>query len=751
MGEAYPSHKGGEKLEETVEASVHGVINRVIHVSADRTFYIMSMLTDDKNYITILGPLFGLKEKDEITVWGTVERHPRYGYQLKVNRWEKPVPTTADQVREFLVSSLVKGAGKTTAKRIVDKLGPDALNAILEGGPETLHGIKGISKKNAERIYRSLHETFEIQRIVMQLSAFGLTPKLAIRAYQHFGSSVVEMVRQNPYCLTRVSLIAFHRADEIARRLGLSPDNPNRIKAAIRYSLEEAASSGHCYLPVDELAEKSLNVLNHDEANLNLSHVYAQIGQDEDIIIDDNCVYLKPFYVAESSVAEKVKQLSGNTGTRIPQNKIETQVKKYEIANQIRLAPEQKEAIYKIFQHDFLILTGGPGTGKSTTVNAIIQVYNKLKNSAEILLAAPTGRASRRLAEITGRDAATIHRMLEIVPGAKPVYNSQNPLPADLVVIDEVSMLDIMLSRLTFNAIGHGTKVLLVGDADQLPSVGPGNVLHDLLQTDIPSVQLNKVFRQAAESQIITNAHRVNNGQPVSVDHSKGDFYFLRRENPADILKAIVASFKRFIELGYTVDDIQVLTPMKRGIIGTTELNKTLQAILNPPAPGKTELVRGGTTFRAGDKVMQIKNNYDKQIFNGEVGTVKGVIDLYDREGNPSGKGLVVKYQTEHITYSNDELDQITLAYAITTHKSQGGEWPIIITPVSTQHYIMLARNLLYTAITRAKQKVVLIGTEAALNIAINNDKVLRRYTGLTERLLNSKSHASPIIHPAAN
>lgn len=717
--------------------NLKGTVTRIIHSSPDDTFHIMSLQASDKTRVTILGSLFGVKENEELEIWGTAEQHKEYGYQIRVTRWEKPMPNTTDQVREFLESSLVKGVGKVTAKRIAEKLGPDALNIILENGPEALHGIRGLSKKNAEKVYNSLHETFDIQRVVMQLNDFGLKPQMAIRAYQHFGSSVVEMIRHNPYCLTEVNLIGFQRADEIAAILGISPQSPYRINAAILYTLEEAsAKEGHCFLTIEQLVQRCFKLLNHTGNHVAHLHIYPLIGKDENTVVEGHNIYLKRLYIAECVVGKKIKLLASRPGMRIPPSKIEANIKKYELVNRIKLAPEQRDAVHQIFNTNFLILTGGPGTGKSMTVNAIINVFRFLGNTPKILLAAPTGRASRRLAELTGMDAATIQRMLGVRPGEGVLYNAQNPLDADLVVIDEASMLDISLSKLTFEAISPTTKVLLVGDSDQLPSVGPGNVLRDLIHTDIPSVRLTKIFRQAQESQIVTNAHRVNHGQYITADHSKGDFYFIKRENPADIAKTIVISFARFMQLGYDPHDIQVLTPMKRGEIGTIELNRVLQETINPPSPTKQEITRGHTTFRVGDKVMQIKNNYDKEVFNGEVGTVVGITTVYDADGKATNKkGLLVAFNQDTITYKYDELEQLVLAYAITTHKSQGGEWPIIISPVSTQHYNMLARNLVYTAITRAKQKVALIGTDKALGIAINNNRIAQRNTMLSERI----------------
>jgi exodeoxyribonuclease V alpha subunit len=417
---------------------------------------------------------------------------------------------------------------------------------------------------------------------------------------------------------------------------------------------------------------------------------------------------------------------------------IDTAIKDYQVRSKIVLAEGQREAIRKLFTENLLILTGGPGCGKTASVKAVIDVYQRLNPVASIALAAPTGRASRKLTEVTGLDAATIHRLINFRPGEEPEFNESNPLEADLLIVDEISMMDIQLADLLFRAINpHQTKVLLVGDQDQLPSVNPGNVLKDMLDAGVPHVRLTEVFRQAQNSQIVTNAHRINKGESIVIDPAKQDFYFIQREKPEEIAATIRNSVVRFTQLGYTAADILVLSPMKKGPIGTEELNRVLQETLNPSAPHKEEIAVGKTVFRVGDKIIQTKNNYAKEVFNGDIGTIDRIDYLLDKEGQVTvEKGLYCTINGQVVTYTKEELHELQLAYSITIHKSQGGQAPIVIIPVSTSHYIMLARNLIYTGITRAESKVVLVGTKKALQIAIKNNKIVARNTRLTKRIV---------------
>jgi exodeoxyribonuclease V alpha subunit len=721
-------------LEEQFHAE--GAVTRYIYQSDD---FHVALFVYDSDQVIIAGNLYGLSINEKITVHGEWTVHSKYGRQIKVSYWERPVPTTEEQVIAFLSSGLVKGVGPVTAQKIVKELGPEAIDTILESGPVVIQGIKGLKKK-AQQIYESLQETLEIQNIMKQLLPLGLTPKTAHKAYKKFGRAAVEIIKNNPYCLIELERIGFSRADEMAKKLGVPMDSPQRIEAAVNYVLDQAISQGHCYLPMVELVELSSHLLNQEEEHVQphqVTEAAKRMVTNGALVLDNDAVFLKKLYRAEIAVAEKIKMLlRSQNGTRVPESKIEKWIKEYELANGIRLAPEQKQAVVEMMSSDFMVITGNPGVGKTTVVKAILNIYQRSNPSAKVLLAAPTGRASRRMSELTGMDACTIHKMMGFTPDSSaPRYNSQNPLPCDLLVVDEVSMLDIHLARHLFDAIGEETKVLLVGDKDQLPSVGPGNVLNDLLAAEVPCVKLTKIFRQAAESQIILGAHCINNGKVFTPDHSRDDFYFIKKEEPEDIAQMVKRCVVRLLKTGFSIDDIQVLSPMKKGVIGTVELNKSLQEIINPSGYGKPEIRRGNTIFRVGDRVLCTKNDYDKNVFNGETGVIEQIID---EEGAVE---LKIKFNgSGSVEYARDELDEIDLAYAMTIHKMQGSEAKVVIIPVSTSHYIMLARNLLYTGVTRARERVVLIGTKKAYHIAVKNDKITRRNTKLAERLKSQES-----------
>jgi len=696
-------------------------------------------LQHDNDQVIITGDLYGLGVNEKIAVHGEWTVHPKYGRQIKISYWERPIPTTEEQAIAFLSSGLVKGVGPATAQKIVKELGSGAIEEILNKGPAVIEDFKGLKKK-ALQIYESLQETLEIQNIMKQLLPLGLTPKTAHKAYRKFGRAAVEVVKRNPYCLIELDHIGFGRADDMAKKLGVPMDLPQRVEAAVCYMLDQAVNQGHCYLPMDELVELSIKLLNREEEYVQPHQVLEtvkRIGVNGALALDGDAVYLKSLYIAEIAVAEKIKALlRSKNGTRVPESKIEKWVKEYELANCIRLAPEQKQAVVEMMNSDFMVITGNPGVGKTTVVKAVLYVYQRSNPSSEILLAAPTGRASRRMSELTGMDACTVHKLLEFTPDKPaPQFNSQNPLPCDLLIVDEISMLDMRLAKHLFDAISEKTKVLLVGDKDQLPSVGPGNVLNDLLAAGVPCVKLAKIFRQAAESQIIIGAHHINNGKTFMPDHSRGDFYFIEKEDPEDIARMVKKCVARLLQTGYSINDVQVLSPMKKGVLGTVELNKSLQEIINPSGFGKPEIRRGSTIFRVDDRVLCTRNSYEKDVYNGEAGVIEQIID---REGIVT---LKIKFNgSDSIEYARDELDEVDLAYAMTIHKMQGSEAKAVIMPVSTSHYVMLARNLLYTGVTRARERVVLIGTKKAYNIAVKNDKIARKNTRLAERLKERES-----------
>ncbi len=556
--------------------------------------------------------------------------------------------------------------------------------------------------------------------------------KTIIKAHKKFGAATVGLIKKNPYILMDVDSIGFKTADEIAKRFGVAPDSTGRIGGAIKYSLKEATqNNGHCFVTIEDLTKSTLKVLNEKEGLVGEEQVKSVLGilAQNDLVIDEGVVYFPFLYLAEVALADRVKFLAGKKGTRVPD--IDRYIKGYEIFNKIKLADEQKQAVTGILGNDIFIITGGPGVGKTTSVKTIIDIYKRLNPEAEVLLASPTGKASRRLSEVTGMEASTIHRLLGFVPGqTTPEFNRNNPLPCDLLVVDEGSMLGLRLAKLLFDAVGETTKVLLVGDADQLPSVDPGNVLRDMLSADVPCVRLETIFRQASESQIVVGAHIINKGKPFYPDHSKGDFFFIEKEEPEQITNMIVKSVERLLKTGYGMDDIQVMSPIKQGPVGAIELNKRLQQLINPPREGQKEIIKGSTTFRVGDKVICKKNNYDKGIFNGETGVV---IRLSKEEDEING--LVIRFTDREVVYLRNELQEIDLAYCITTHKSQGSEFKVALMPLTTAHYIMLMRTLLYTGLTRAKERIVLVGTKKAMNIAVRNNSQAKRNTKLAGRI----------------
>lgn len=721
-------------MEDMKVSDLTGTVKHIIYRSEDETFTVARLKTGEET-ITIVGALCGIQREQEIRIWGTYKKHPKYGHQIQVERFEILLPSGRDQIINYLVAN-VRNVGEKRATAIVEQLGEDCLKKIVEQGPGILAEVNGIGEGQAEEIYQSLAQNLELQYVLSELLPYGLTANMAVKAYQAWGFSAVSAVKLNPYLLAEIASIGFFRADLIAKNMGIPADSLYRLQAALKHLLVEAEGQGHCFLPRDELLTQIQSLLNQKEDELRLKHQEALeiLLHNRELAMDGERVYLRRLFDAEEKVARQVRRLCYPKPTA-SEEKIRHCLEMFEIETGLELAEEQKLAVRTVMETGLCILTGGPGTGKTLTVNAVIAVLRMLNAEAEVLLASPTGRASQNLADITGEEAGTIHRLLGFRPGEGPEYDAANPLDCDLLVIDEVSMLDISLAAMLFAAIDPvKTRVLLVGDADQLPSVGPGNVLQDLIDAGVPTVRLTYIFRQAASSQIVSNAHRVNRGENLVIDHHKGDFYFLEHDDPEAIALIIKKAALRFIELGYSIKDLQVLSPMHKGPIGTRALNNLLQAALNPPHPQARQIQIGQTIYREGDRVMQLKNNYNKQVFNGDVGFITEII-LPDEETEQE-LTVLVEVRGEIVEYSRDELlEELSLAYCMTVHKAQGGEVPIVIMPVSTQHYFMLARNLLYTAITRAKEKVVLVGTKKALARATANNKITLRYTALAEKI----------------
>lgn len=733
-------------MNDVKRISSRGSIQYFIHPKdgvrySDNNFGIAHWQPDNgSDSFTIKGNLFGLNKKEQVEIHGQWEAHPKYGDQFAIEYWERPLPKTEDQIAAFLASKFVKGCGKKRAELIVQHLGDQALQRIMDEGAVCLDGIKGIGSKNAIKISESIKSNFEVQQVMVALLPYGISSDTVTKMYKQWGAECVDIVRRNPFKLTEIRLIGFLKADEIAGTVGIPPDSPYRLNAALHFVLNEMCyGGGHCYIPEGELLDRTKELLkNVDEEDI-LTELQLMTAHEQ-VIMEDGKVYPKYLYVYENKLAHKLACMTNRAGvamSKLDHTMQELNIREYQFRNGIVLAEEQREAIREMFQQQLLIVTGNPGTGKTTVVKAMIEVFNKQNTKARIGLCAPTGRASRKLGELTGLESETIHMMLGFRPGADPMFGEDMPLPYDLIIVDEVSMKDLQLAYYFFQAVGSNTKVILIGDSDQLPSVGPGNVLHDMIAAGIPHVRLTEIFRQAQESQIVMNAHRINRGEPIVVEKKKEDFFFIDQGDSYQIASLIVRSVLRFLEKGYKLEDILVLSPMKKGVIGTEELNRELQAALNPPAEAKVELAMGERIFRQGDKIIQVRNDYNKKVLNGDIGVVKETTFLLNEQGEPTDEmGLVCEFQGREVTYSKSHLKDIWLAYAITIHKAQGGQAPVVIMPVSSSHYVMLARNLIYTGLTRAERVCVMIGTRKALNIAVCNNKLQKRNTGLMERIL---------------
>lgn len=715
-----------------------GKITRILYRNDD--FLIAILKTKEGEDIKIIGNIYGVDKNEQITIKGGWETHPKFGRQLMVESWERPIPQTEEQVLAFLSSPMVKGCGKKTARNIVNKLGKNALEIITKEKESCLSNIKGLGKSRSKQIVQSVVGTFELQKIISQLLVYGITAPMAIKAYKEYGSNTAEVIMKNPYELTNLNLVGFQKADEIARRIGIMPTSGYRIEACLKYVLKKMCfEKGHTYILKKDLLHETNLALNH---NANPSEIVSDVeledclfcSEEKFVVIEDDCIYPTFLFKHEQALAGKLSKMMGSRlGRGVPNFK--KHIRKYQKKHGIVLAEKQRYAIQRLFEKNLLVLTGGPGTGKTTVIRIMVDIYRKMYPEHTIRLVAPTGRASRKLSEVTGLEASTIHRLIGYQKGKQPLYNKDNRLPCNLLIIDEMSMVDVILANNLMQALSNDTKVLFVGDTDQLPSVAPGNVLRDLINSGIPTVTLTEVFRQAQESQIINNAHKVNRGKSLFIDQEKDDFFFISQENPEKIAKLIVKSALRFIELGYSISDILVLSPMKNGVVGTIALNEMLRNKLNPSQPDKKEWKVGQKLYRRGDKVIQMKNNYDKDVFNGDLGIV---VDI-TKEKNNNGKWmdiLKVNYTGKVVTYTKDDLKELDLAYSITIHKSQGGEAPIVIMPITTSHYIMLARNLIYTGMTRAKEKLVFIGTHKAIDIAIKNNKITKRNSSLAKKVI---------------
>ncbi|MDA8091874.1 MAG: ATP-dependent RecD-like DNA helicase [Nitrospiraceae bacterium] len=719
---------------------IKGQIERITFYNEENGYTIAKMKAGGRHdLVTVVGNLLSVSAGEVLKLKGQWKNHPKFGEQFEVASYESVVPATVKGIEKYLGSGLIKGIGPVMARRLVTKFGLETLN-VIEGETARLSEVDGIGEKRIEMIKKAWDDQKEIRDVMVFLQGHGVSPAYAAKIYKQYAKESINIVQENPYRLaTDIFGIGFITADKIAEQLGIAKDSQIRAEAGILYVLHQLSDEGHVYYPYESLIEECKKVLGLERDVI--VKAFGSIAEDRKIIIEDlnageftennKAVYLAKFHVCETGVAARLKGLMQfpKQLRAFDKDKALEWVQK---ELKINLAENQKQAILEAIDKKVMVVTGGPGTGKTTIINSIIRIYRRL--GQRVLLAAPTGRAAKRMSEATGHEAKTVHRLLEFSPKeGRFKKDENNPLGADLVVIDEVSMMDTVLMYQFLKAVPRDATLVLVGDVDQLPSVGAGNILKDIIDSGrIPTVRLNEIFRQAKESLIVVNAHRVNNGHMPVTDKTGAsiqDFYFFQTEEPEQALLKIIELCKEKIprKFGFKpVDDIQVLTPMHRGVIGAANLNTELQKHLNTSAD---ELIRGGKSLKAGDKVMQIRNNYDKEVYNGDIGRIKKI----DREEQE----VVVDYDGRTVPYEYSELDEIVLAYAVSIHKSQGSEYPAIVMPILTQHYILLQRNLLYTGITRGKRLVVLVGTKKAMAIAIKNDKPQKRYTRLRERLLN--------------
>jgi len=727
-----------------------GHIERVTFSSEESAFFVCKLkVKGEKDLVTIVGNMVNPIPGEVVELKGQWILHPKFGNQLQVNQYKTLVPATQLGIQKYLGSGLIKGIGPVMAKRIVKRFGIKSLD-IIEKSIEKLSLVEGIGKKRVEMIQQAWEEQKEVRSVMLFLQSQGVSTAYAAKIFKTYGQDAIHIVKENPYRLARdIFGIGFITADSIAEKLGMEKHAPQRIEAGIEYLLHKLADEGHvCYpyndlcLKVQEMLEVEKQIVlkavaNSFQANrIVIENVTESTNEDvnEDIgggQKSDKLVFLNKYHVCETGIAVNFKRVENSCKSvrKIDLNKAMEWVKD---RIKITLAKKQEEAVKKSLKEKVLIITGGPGTGKTTIINAIIKILKKAK--AKILLAAPTGRAAKRMSETTWTRAQTIHRMLDYsMKEAGFKKNDKNQLKCDVLIIDEASMIDTILMHHLLKAVPKEATLIFVGDVNQLPSVGPGNVLNDLIESNTFSVvELDTIFRQARKSLIIVNADRINKGlfPVVANDNKKGDFYFVQKQEPEEVLKTILDLVKIRIPNKFNVDpidDIQVLTPMHKGLVGAFNLNQELQKILNT---NTIKIQRGNREFKISDKVMQIRNNYDKHTYNGDIGRIVD-INFIDQK-------VQINFDDRDVEYDFSSLDEIVHAYAISIHKSQGSEYPIVIIPVVTQHYILLQRNLIYTAVTRGKKLVVLVGTKKALAMAINTVKSFKRHTRLWHRLKQS-------------
>ena len=676
------------------------------------------------NLVTLTGSLLDVPVGSVLLVDGDWRVDPRYGQQFVAQSWTEVMPATIYGIEKYLGSGLIKGIGPVYAKAIVSRFGLETID-VIENDIERLLEVPRLGRKRMEKIRESWEKQKDIKEVMVFLQGYGVSTAFAAKIYRKYEKDSIAKVKENPYQLADdIWGIGFKTADGIASKMGYEKNDPRRCRSGILYTLNELAEEGHVYAEPEQLVDAAVKLLDAGESPVR--QALASMIEANDVVSDNEVIYLSPFYHAENGSAKRLQSLLSDTSLFNADIAAEPEAKYGDKPGDIVYDEVQLAAIQKALDSKVMVLTGGPGTGKTTTTQGIIAAFKARHMS--ILLAAPTGRAAKRMTEATGMEAKTIHRLLEYNPMDGYKRNDANPMDGDALIVDECSMIDILLFYNLMKAIPSNMRLILVGDIDQLPSVGAGNVLRDIIDSQqIPVVRLTRIFRQAQSSRIVMNAHAINAGQFPNIKNGLDtDFFFIGQEDADDIVKLIIGLVRDRLpkKYGYPAKEIQVLTPMQRGTVGAGNLNIELQNALNPSGPS---LARGGYTFRQGDKVMQIRNNYDKNVFNGDIGYITAV-DTNERT-------LSVTFDNRVVEYDITELDEIVLAYAVTIHKSQGSEFPVVVMPVTMKHYVMLQRNLIYTGITRAKKICVLVGTTKALAYAIRNNTVSKRNTKLKERL----------------
>jgi exodeoxyribonuclease V alpha subunit len=713
---------------------IAGLVERVTFFNPESGFAVLRVeVRGQREPVTVIGSLPSVSAGEWLTADGWWVRDKEHGLQFKAKILKTIPPTTNEGVERYLASGFVKGIGPVLAKKLVAGFGADVL-AVIGNDPAKLETVDGIGPKRRERIAHAWNESIQIREIMLFLHSHGVSTGRAVRIYKTYGEQAIQKVRENPYTLAKdIYGIGFATADQIAHSVGIPKDSQNRSRAGIDHVLLGATSDGHCALPLEKLKVAAVKLLEVPEETVeqSLSHMLTSGSLLLEEIDGEPLIFMPHLRRAENGIAVKVKRLA-TAQVAYPTIDMEKAMAWCEQRTGKTLAPSQRAALKIVLATRAAIITGGPGVGKTTLVNSVLLILRAKK--VKCLLCAPTGRAAKRLTETTGLEAKTIHRLLEVDPATgRFVRNEDKPLECDLLIVDETSMVDVLLMHALLRALPQNAGLIMVGDVDQLPSVGPGNALRDLIESGVvPVVRLTEVFRQAASSKIVINAHLIRQGQmpELRTAESGSDFYFVERDTPEEMAATLIKLIQDRMPTRLRLDpirDIQVLCPMNRGSIGVRALNTTLQAALNPARPGESVAERFGWRFRVRDKVIQTENDYKKEVFNGDIGIIERI--------DPVEQELSIRFDDRLVKYDFGELDEVSLAYAVTIHKSQGSEFPAVVMPVAMQHYMLLQRNLIYTGITRAKQLLVLVGQKKALGIAVRNDQSRKRYSGLLNSL----------------